>query len=388
MSATTAVTNLIMTLYLAADAPLLQAFATLPDPRASRNQIYPLIDIVAVAIIGILCSANDWVAVVKWANAYVTWFQSVGLCFNGIPSHDTIGRFFRLVDPKAFENCFTQWMQTITEKIQGVIAIDGKTIRNSGNTFTGTQATHIVTAFAAENDIILGQLRTAKKSNEITAIPELLNTLSLKGCIVTTDAMGCQTRIAEKIQERKGDDVLGLKGNQGTLHAEAVNFFDQVLEEGAGEAGCSYAKTIEKDHGRIEEREVWVTSDLGWLDDVDAWAGLRSLICVRSTRHEKRKTTVEKRYYISSLVSQAERIGQIVRSHWAIEVKLHWNLDVSFNEDQSKIRAGNGAENFSLLKRCVLNLVKADTTEKASVSLKRRMAGWDPVYRLKLLGVK
>lgn len=226
-----------MTLYLAADAPLLQAFATLPDPRASRNQIYPLIDIVAVAIIGILCSANDWVAVVKWANAYVTWFQSVGLCFNGIPSHDTIGRFFRLVDPKAFENCFTQWMQTITEKIQGVIAIDGKTIRNSGNTFTGTQATHIVTAFAAENDIILGQLRTAEKSNEITAIPELLNTLSLKGCIVTTDAMGCQTRIAEKIQERKGDDVLGLKGNQGTLHAEAVNFFDQVLEEGAGKSG-------------------------------------------------------------------------------------------------------------------------------------------------------
>jgi len=377
-----------MTLYLAADAPLLQAFATLPDPRASRNQIYPLIDIVAVAIIGILCSANDWVAVVKWANAYVTWFQSVGLCFNGIPSHDTIGRFFRLVDPKAFENCFTQWMQTITEKIQGVIAIDGKTMRNSGNTFTGTQATHIVTAFAAENDIILGQLRTAEKSKEITAIPELLNTLSLKGCIVTTDAMGCQTRIAEKIQERKGDYVLGLKGNQGTLHAEAVNFFDQVLEEGAGEAGCSYAKTIEKDHGRIEEREVWVTSDLGWLDDVDAWAGLRSLICVRSTRHEKGKTTVEKRYYISSLVSQAERIGQITRSHWAIEVKLHWHLDVSFNEDKSKIRAGNGAENFSLLKRCVLNLVKADTTEKASVSLKRRMAGWDPVYRLKLLGVK
>ena len=377
-----------MTLHLAADAPLLQAFATLPDPRASRNQIYPLIDIISVAIIGILCSANDWVSVVKWSNAYIAWFQSVGLCFNGVPSHDTIGRFFRLVDPKAFEACFSQWMCMVTEKVQGVIAVDGKTICNSGDAFTGAKATHIVTAFAAENDIILGQLRTAEKSNEITAIPELLKTLALKGCIVTIDAMGCQTAIAERIQAQKGDYVLGLKGNQGRLHAEAVNFFDQVIDAGAKEAGCSYAKTIEKDHGRIEEREVWVTTDLEWLNDIEAWAGLRSLICVRSTRHEKGKTTVEKRYYISSLSAQAERIGQIIRLHWGIEAKLHWHLDVTFNEDKSKIRAGHGAENFSLLKRCVLNLIKADTTEKASVSLKRRMAGWDPVYRLKLLEVK
>jgi len=377
-----------MSIHLAADAPLLQAFATLPDPRASRNQIYPLIDIVAVAIIGILCSANDWVTVVKWANAYIKWFQSVGLCFNGVPSHDTIGRFFRLVDPKKFENCFTQWMLTVVEKIQGVIAVDGKTIRNSSDYFTKSKATHIVTAFSAENDIILGQLRTAEKSNEITAIPELLDTLVLKGCIITTDAMGCQTAITKKIQEQKGDYVLGLKGNQGTLHAEAINFFDQAIEAGAEEAGCSYARTLEKDHGRIEEREIWVTSDLGWLDNAEAWVGLRSLICVRSTRYEKGKPTVEKRYYISSLTSQAERMGQIIRSHWAIEVKLHWHLDVSFNEDKSKIRAGHGAENFSLLKRCVLNLIKRDTTEKASVSLKRRMAGWDPAYRLKLLGVK
>lgn len=377
-----------MTFHLAADAPLLQAFATLPDPRASRNQIYPLMDIVAVAIIGILCSANDWIAVVKWANAYMTWFQSVGLCFNGIPSHDTIGRFFRLVDPKAFESCFAKWMETITDKIQGVIAIDGKTICNSGNSFAGAKATHIVTAFAAENDIILGQLRTAEKSNEITAIPELLNTLALKGCIVTTDAMGCQRAIAKQIKKQKGDYVLGLKKNQGILHAEAVNFFDQVIEVGAEEAGCSYARTIEKGHGRIEEREIWMTCDLEWLDNAVTWEGLQSLICVRSTRHEKKKITVEKRYYISSLVSEAERMGQIIRSHWAIEVKLHWHLDVTFNEDKSKIWAGNGAENFSLLKRCVLNLVKADTTEKASISLKRRMAGWDPVYRLKLLGVK
>lgn len=377
-----------MTLNLAADAPLLQAFATLPDPRKSRNQIYPLIDIIAVAVIGILCSANDWVHVVKWANAYVGWFQSVGLCLDGVPSHDTIGRFFRLLDPKAFEKCFVQWVGMIAETVQGVIAIDGKTICNSGDAFNGKKASHIVTAFAAENDIILGQLKTSEKSNEITAIPELLNTLLLKGCVVTIDAMGCQTAITKKIRGQGGDYVLGLKGNQGILHAEAANFFDQAIDVGALESGCSYAKTVEKEHGRIEEREIWVTSNLDWLKGVDEWDGLKSLICVKSIRHEKGKTTVERRHYISSMLAGAGRIGEIIRLHWGIENKLHWHLDVSFNEDKSKIRAGYGAENFSLLKRCVLNLVKADTTEKASVSLKRRMAGWDPVYRLRLLGVK
>lgn len=255
-----------MTLNLAADAPLLQAFAKLPDPRKSRNQIYPLIGIIAVAVVGILCSANDWVNVVRWANAYENWFQSVGLCLNGVPSHDTIGRFFRLVDPKAFESCFAAWIQMIADKIQGVIAIDGKTICNSGDAFTEKKAAHIVTAFAAENDIILGQLKTAEKSNEITAIPELLDSLALKDCTVTINAMGCQTAIAKKIRDGRGDYVLGLKGNQGTLHAEAVNFFDQAIEIGAEESECECHSTVEKGHGRIEEREVWVTSNLEWLE--------------------------------------------------------------------------------------------------------------------------
>lgn len=377
-----------MTLNLAADAPLLQAFAKLPDPRKSRNQIYPLIDIIAVAVIGILCSANDWVNLVRWANAYESWFQSVGLCLNGVPSHDTIGRFFRLVDPKAFEGCFVTWVQMIAHTIQGVIAIDGKTICNSEDAFNEKKAAHIVTAFAAENDIILGQLKTAEKSNEITAIPELLKTLVLKGCTVTIDAMGCQTAIAKTIREGQGDYVLGLKGNQGTLHAEAVNFFDQAISAGAEESECDYYKTIEKGHGRIEEREIWVTSGLDWLESSSEWEGLKSLICVKSARHEKEKTTCERRYYISSLQENAQRMGEVIRLHWGIENKLHWHLDVTFNEDKSKIRAGHGAENFSLLKRCVLNLVKADTTETGSITTKRRIAGWNPAYRLRLLGVK
>ena len=236
--------------------------------------------------------------------------------------------------------------------------------------------------------IILGQLKTAEKSNEITAIPELLNTLRLKGCIVTIDAKGCQTAIVKKIREQRGDYVIGLKGNQGYLHAEVFNFFDQAFDVGALEAGCGYAKTIEKDHGRIEEREIWVTSDLEWLKCTQEWDGLKSLICVKSTRHEKGKTTTETRYYISSLLETAERTGEVIRLHWGIENKLHWYLDVTFNEDKSKIRAGNGAENFSLLKRCVLNLVKADKTEEGSISIKRHVAGWNPDYRLRLLGVK
>jgi predicted transposase YbfD/YdcC len=293
-----------------------------------------------------------------------------------------------LVDPKAFESCFGEWIGMIADKIQGVIAIDGKTICNSNDTLNGRKATHIVTAFAAENDIVLGQLKTTEKSNEITAIPELLKTLKLKGCIVTIDAMGCQTAITRQIREGGGDYALGLKGNQGTLHAEAANFFEQAMEIGAEESGCDFFKTIEKGHGRIEEREIWVVSDLSWLEDMDEWKDLGSLICVKSVREEKGKIATEKRYYISSLQARAARIGEIIRLHWGIENKLHWHLDVTFNEDKSKIRAGHGAENFSILKRCVLNLVKADKDSKDSVSTRRRVAGWDPAYRLRLLGVK
>lgn len=191
-----------------------------------------------------------------------------------------------------------------------------------------------------------------------------------------------------RLRLRNMSYVIGLKGNQGKLYDEAVNFFDQAIDAGIEETGCGYFKTIEKGHGRIEEREIWVASDLAWLEGFEGWYGLKSLICVRSTRQEKGKTTVERRHYISSLYTSAERIGEIIRLHWGIENKVHWHLDVSFNEDKTKVRAGHGAENFSLLKRCVLNLVKADTTEKDSVSLKRRMAGWNPAYRLKLLGVK
>ncbi len=377
-----------MTIKLAADSPIFKIFGELDDPRSSRNQLYPLIDILAVALIGILCAGNDWVSIERWTKYNEAWFRSVGLCLNGVPSHDTLGRFFRLVDPKAFELCFRTWTQAIAEKIQGVIAIDGKTIRNSGDSFMELKPLHIVSAFAAENDIILGQLRTEAKSNEITAIPELLDTFGLKGCTVTIDAMGCQKGIAAKIVEKGGDYVLGLKGNHEFLRDEADNFFGQALEVSPEESGCTYSSSVEKNHGRIETREVWATDALEWLPMLKDWPSLRSLVCVKSTRKVKSIATTELRFYISSLPAQAERLGQVIRLHWAVENKLHWHLDVTFNEDKSKIRSQNGPENFSLLKRCVLNLIKADTTKKDSVNQKRKEAAYCEEYRLHLLGVK
>ena len=282
-----------------------------------------------------------------------------------------------------------QWVRTIAATIEGVIAIDGKTLCNSGDEFRQTSPLHIVHAFATENQLLLGQLATNAKSNEITAIPELLKMLTIKGNVITIDAMGCQKEIVKQIRGREGDYVIALKGNQGTLHAEAENFFQQAMNAGPSESGCDFVSSIEKNRGRIEERQVWSCS-LDWLsaEQLESWIDLKTLVCVKSTRTHKGKTTHEMRYYMSSLVSNAQRLAQIVRAHWGVENKLHWHLDVSFGEDLCKIRTDHAAENFSLAKKMALNLLKADTSEKLGVPNKRKLAGWSPEYLLKILGVK
>jgi predicted transposase YbfD/YdcC len=378
-----------MSFSLPANAPLLLAFGELPDPRTQRNQTYPLIDIIAVTIMGIIADANDFVAAYRWAYFRRDWLISVGLCLNGVPSHDTLNRVFRLLDPKRFHECFMQWVHTIAATIEGVIAIDGKTLCNSGDTFRQTNPLHIVHAFAAKNSLLLGQLATDAKSNEITAIPELLKMLTVKGNVITIDAMGCQKEIVKQIREKEGDYVIALKGNQGSLHAEAENFFQQAMEAEPEESGCDYISTIEKNRGRIEERQVW-SCTLDWLsaEQLEGWIDLKTLICVKSTRTHKGKTTQEFRYYISSLKSNAQRLAEIVRAHWGVENKLHWHLDVSFGEDLCKIRTDHAAENFSLVKKMALNLLKADTSEKLGIPNKRKLAGWSQEYLLKILGVK
>lgn len=376
-----------MSFSLPANAPLLFAFNDLPDPRKQRNQHYPLIDIVAVVIMGIICAADDFVAAYRWAYHRVEWLHSMGLCLNGVPSHDTMNRVFRLLNPKVFHECFMQWVRTIATTVEGTIAIDGKTLCNSGDEFKKTSPLHIVHAFAVENQLLLGQLATDAKSNEITAIPELLKMLMIKGNVITIDAMGCQTEIVHQIREQEGDYVIALKGNQGTLHAEAENFFQQAMDCTPEESGCDYTSTIEKNRGRIEERQIW-TCSLDWLDaeQLEKWVDLKTLVCIKSIRAHKGKTTQELRYYMSSLSSAAQRIGQIVRSHWGVENKLHWHLDVSFGEDLCKIRTDHAAENFSLVKKMALGLLKADTSEKLGIPNKRKLAGWSSEYLLKILG--
>lgn len=367
---------------------IVSSFSIIPDPRKDRNQLYSIFDLITIAILGILCGADDWVEVNLWADSNNEWLKQFGICLNGTPSHDTLSRFFRYLDSKSFEKCFISWTQSIAKVVGGVIALDGKTLCNSADSTSGTRAVHVVSAFSAENDLVLGQLATEVKSNEITAFPLLIELLDLKGATVTIDAAGCQKEIAEKIRDKKGDYVLALKGNQRKLHDEAENFFKQALDVSPQESGCDYYKNEEYSRGRLEQREVWSIDDLEWLPQKEEWRDLKSLVCLKSTRTQKSIRTVEMRYYISSLGSEAFKLSQAIRSHWYIENKLHWQLDISYGEDGCKIRKGNGAENFSVMRRATLNILKGDKKTKAGIKNKRSKAGWDRAYMLEMLGVK
>lgn len=361
------------------------SFSILPDPRKCRNQEYSLLEIITIAILAVLCGADDWVNVSLWAESNQKWLQEFDMCLKGVPSHDTFSRFFRYVDPLAFEKCFISWTQKVSKAIGGVIALDGKKLCNSADSAAGVKAIHLVSAFSAQNNLILGQLATEAKSNEITAFPLLIEMLDLKSATVTIDAAGCQKDIASKIREKGGHYVLALKGNQGNLHGETDNFFKQALEVSPEEANCDYYCSEEKSRGRLEKREVWATQDLEWLSQRNEWEDLSSLACVRSTRVLKGKESVELRYYISSLDGDASRLANAIRSHWSIENKLHWQLDVSYGEDGCKIRKGNGAENFSVLRRATLNILKSDKKTKAGIKNKRAKAGWNKEYMVEML---
>lgn len=367
---------------------IVAAFKDLEDPRKNRNQTYTLFDIITISILGTLCGADDWVAIHLWTSCNLSWLQEHGICKSGAPSHDTIGRFFRYLSPVSFEKCFVQWTQSIAKTVKGVIAIDGKTLRGSNDSARDEKAIHVVSAFAAENNLILGQLSTDAKSNEITAIPLLLRMLDIHGATVTIDAAGCQKNIAKDIREQGGNYILALKGNQGNLHAETENFFLQAVEVSPEEADCDFYFNEEKNRGRLERREIWSTHALDWLCQKDQWADLNALICIRSTRTIKDKTSVEMRFYIASEKIGAKEYGLAIRSHWGIENKVHWQLDVSYGEDHSKVRKDNGPENASVLKRCTMNLLKADTQTKAGIKNKRAKAGWDRRYMIELLNGK
>lgn len=373
-----------MTIQNLRETSIMLSFSNLPDPRKSRNQSHSLFDIITVAILAVLCGADDWLEINFWGTANLDWLQERGICLNGMPSHDTFSRFFRFVDPTAFERCFISWTQKIAKAVGGVIALDGKTLCNSKD--GEERAIHLVSAFSVENDIVLGQLSTEAKSNEITAFPLLIDLLDLKKAIVTIDAAGCQKGIAAQICEKGGDYVLALKANQGNLHAEVENVFLQALDVTPEEADCDRYVSEEKSRGRLETREVWATDKLDWLPQQHEWKDLKSIVCVKSKRVIKNQESQEMRYYISSLAADAWKIGHAIRSHWCIENKLHWQLDVTYDEDRCKVRKDNGAENFSVIRRATLNMLKADKVTKSGIKNKRSKAGWDKSYMLSILG--
>jgi predicted transposase YbfD/YdcC len=376
---------------------LIEHFQDLPDPRVNRTKDHDLIDILVIAICTLLCGGESFNDMEDFGHAKHDWFQTFLQLRNGIPSHDTFNRVFAALDPQRFLDCFLRWTQSLRQAVaQEIVALDGKALRRALR--QDQSIPYVVSAWAEDNGLVLGQWKVAAKSNEITALPALLRVLELSDCIVTVDAMGCQKKIAKEIIESDADYVLALKGNQETVHEEVKTFLDALVAEravprslgaplSAAASNLATLQTVEKDHGRIETRRYYQSADLDWFADRSDWEGLRSVGMVESIREMGEKRTVERRYYLLSLPLGVEGFARAARGHWGVENKLHWVLDVSFGEDRSRARAGHAAENLASLRRLALNLLKREKTKKRGIKGKQLNAGWDHAYLLRLLGV-
>jgi predicted transposase YbfD/YdcC len=370
-------------------ASILAHFRDLEDPRISPAIRHRLLDVVTIALCAVVCGADTWVEVEAFGRAKEPWLRTFLALPHGIPSHDTFGRVFAALDPAQFEAGFRAWVAAVMDLSAGaVVAVDGKTLRRSHDAPAGKAALVLVSAWAAANRLVLGQVAVAPGSNEIPAIPALLQQLALDGCLVTVDAAGCQSVIAAQLAGQGADYVLALKGNQPTLWAAAATLFAEGRAGGFAPGTHDHRRTVEKNHGRIEVREVWAVEDpdlIAYLDPHGAWPKLRSVAMVVAERRIGSATSRETRYYLSSLPGDAAAVGSAVRGHWGIENRLHWVLDIAFREDESRVRQGYADQNLAVLRRLALNLLRQEPTAKMGTKAKRLKAGWDDAYLLKIL---
>ena len=368
---------------------LFERVEEIKDPRVERTKLHLLKDILVMAVCATICGADNWEEIAEFGESKREWFATFLELENGIPSHDTFRRVFILLDNIELKTLFVEWIGAAISLSKGTLVnIDGKNLCGSKEPIKGKKALNVVSAWASEQAVVLGQVRCEEKSNEITAIPELLKILDLGGCIVTIDAIGCQTEIVKEIVEKEADYVISLKGNQGNLHQAIKNYLDWAERIKFKDILYDYCETLEKDHGRIETRRCWVTEEIEWLEQGRSadWKNLKSVIMVEAIREViGGKKTVERRYFISSLEANAESALKAVRGHWAIENELHWCLDIGFREDDSRVREAKSAENLATLRHIGINLLKQEKSCKRGIEGKRKKAGWDESYLLKVL---